>query len=263
MNRIKIFIILIVIIVIINLTLSCLNSNTHFTKEFLVNKDNSLINNIDQVYVVNMDKDKKRLRIFTIYMNKLNIKFKRITGIDGKKVYSKYKTYLSPGELGCLLSHINIMKDAIKNNYENILVLEDDIIFHKDFHNILKKTYNNIIKNEKRFDLIYLGYNNLFTKFYIKNKYYFKTKNTNGTYAMIINKNIFKEILKQYNKLNVPSDQVLNNSIQPYYKCFNFTKPIITVNNKVDSNTLTRPKIHYLFYYLNNVDINNFVNLNN
>ena len=255
----------------INFTLSYLNNNIDFTQEFLVNRDNILINNVDQVYVVNMDKDKNRLRLFTIYMNKLNIKFKRITGINGKKVYSKYKTPLGPGQLGCLLSHINIMKDAIKNNYENILVLEDDVIFHKNFHNILKKTYNNIIQNEKRFDLIYLGGDD-WNK--IKNieykEHYYKSKNTNGCYAILINKNVFKEILKQYKKLNLPSDLVLVKTIQPKYKCFNLRNQIITVNNNASSNTISFPFITYiiskknlynLFYYLNNVDINKFINL--
>jgi GR25 family glycosyltransferase involved in LPS biosynthesis len=52
----------------------------------------------------------------------------------------KYKTdakilkrYLSYGELGCALSHLNIMIDIVKNNFKNAIVFEDDVVFEKTF----------------------------------------------------------------------------------------------------------------------------------
>ena len=39
---------------------------------------------------------------------------------------------LNPGQIGCALSHIKILEDAIKNNDKKIIVFEDDAIIPKD-----------------------------------------------------------------------------------------------------------------------------------
>jgi GR25 family glycosyltransferase involved in LPS biosynthesis len=61
---------------------------------------------------------------------------------------------LKEGEIGCNLSQQYILEDAINNNYNNILVLEDDISLSDNFfdiaYNMLKKTNN--------FDIIQFGY---------------------------------------------------------------------------------------------------------
>ena len=150
-------------------------------------------------------------------MRKIGLPYKRISGVDGKKIYKYYekKTNLNYGKLGCLLSHINILKDAVNNNYENILVLEDDIIFHKNFLNEFYNRYKYLINNEKKFDLIYLGcsqkhnWNNIIIK-----KNYLIGNKMDGTFAMIINKNIYKKILYYAKSLKYPIDRVLYYYIQ-------------------------------------------------
>ena len=125
---------------------------------------------------------------------------------------TKYnKNNLTTGELGCLLSHIYILEDAINNNYENILIFEDDVIFHKNFLNKFYKNYKYLIQNEKKFDIIYLGasqkhnWNNVIIK-----KKYMIANRLDGTFAMIINKNIFNKILYQAKYHNIPNILVRN-----------------------------------------------------
>lgn len=69
--------------------------------------------------------------------------------IDGVKRFSAIKgnpdnlpTKLLPGEVGCLLSHLQIIKEAKEKNLDNIVVFEDDIIFHKEFNSL----FNEFIK---------------------------------------------------------------------------------------------------------------------
>ena len=278
-----IFILIIIIIFIIKKKAEksrMTKKRNHFNDSQNKNFINTIVNHS---YVINMDKDHKRLEVFTKYMNALNIPFERIKGVDGKHVYEKYKdkTQLTPGELGCLLSHINIMKDAIEKGYENIMVFEDDAIFNKDFHNIFYNTYKSILDKEKEFDLLYLGYNDQFYKTPEFKKYgvddrgdYYIPKRTHGIFGVIINKNIFSEILKHYETLEKHSDVVLIDYIQPFFKCFNLKIPIVSVNNKVNSNTekvdisdwlFFLPKINVgiklsqNWYKINNVDLKEFV----
>ena len=116
-----ILVLLFILLILYNIFISYKNKKI---EKFTSNPDyfNSIIN---QIYVINMDKDLERLKILDKKMRKLGLEYKRVSGIDGKKIYSKYKnkTKLKPGQLGCLLSHINVLEDAIKNKYKNILVL--------------------------------------------------------------------------------------------------------------------------------------------
>lgn len=236
--------IILLLVIIIFLIYNILLYNKKIVKEnFTSNYINSIV---DRIYVINMDKDKNRMKKLNTKMNKLGLEYKRISGVNGKKIYHKYKnrTKLRPGQLGCLLSHINVIKDAVKNNYNNILVLEDDIVFHKNFHDEFAKKYNKLIKKEKNFDLIYLGCSQSlegdgmwkYTK--MKDEYY-DNNLTDGTYAMLINKNIFNNILNAEKDLSLPIDTYISMKIlnSDNFKTFSLFPHIITSNVNEESNT--------------------------
>jgi GR25 family glycosyltransferase involved in LPS biosynthesis len=226
-------------------------NNFFLNKKFVKEKfESKFINKIvDKIYVINMDKDINRMKILDKKMKKLGLEYKRIPGVDGKKKYSKYKnkTKLRPGQLGCLLSHINVIKDAIKNNYNNILVLEDDIVFHKNFHMEFVKKYKKLIKREKKFDLIYLGCsqsmggNGKWNNTLMEDEYYINYE-TDGTFGMLINKNIFLKIIEVNKNMEIPIDTSLSKNIlaTKKYKCFTLYPHLITSNVDELSNTDNR-----------------------
>ena len=65
----------------------------------------------DKVFVINLDKDTKRLKQFDSYMKPNNINYERFNAIDGKKVQRSDKlseycnTFCTDGMKGCALSH--------------------------------------------------------------------------------------------------------------------------------------------------------------
>lgn len=61
---------------------------------------------------------------------------------------------ISAGELGIWCSMKRIWKDALNKDYNNIIILEDDIILKNDFQNKLNNFTNSLPKD---FDLAYLG----------------------------------------------------------------------------------------------------------
>ena len=218
---------------------------------------------IDKIYLINMKEDKNRLDIINKKFSKLNLNYQLIEGVNGKNIYNEYKdlTSISPGQLGCLLSHINILKDAEKNNYENILIFEDDILFLKKFKYNMHKIFNIILKNEKEFDIIYLGCSQKheWEDISIKNNYY-KGYKMDGTFAMIINKRIFSNVINISNKLELPIDRVYYNYIQPNNKCFSCIPSLVTVNNDMISKTsdYTTFFIDNEYYRRNKINIKNY-----
>lgn len=71
-----------------------------------------------------------------------------------------YQTQRDPvsGERGCFSSHVAIINLAYENNFENVLIFEDDIICNltkKEFNKEMKKIYNFI--NNRDYDIFFLG----------------------------------------------------------------------------------------------------------
>jgi glycosyl transferase family 25 len=118
---------------------------------------------VDNVYLINMDKDTERLDNVTKECNKFNINFERFSGINPLKLseeeLDKYVTKtcqnICPnGIVGCGVSHMKIYEDALKNNYKNILVLEDDVNFTDDLYEELDKAMSELPED---YDILYLG----------------------------------------------------------------------------------------------------------
>ncbi|MDR1560870.1 MAG: glycosyltransferase family 25 protein, partial [Holosporaceae bacterium] len=65
----------------------------------------------------------------------------------------KYRKF-SAGEIGVTFSHRAIWQDVIKNNYQNAIILEDDVILSKGFGENLIELINNIPNDA---DITFLG----------------------------------------------------------------------------------------------------------
>jgi nucleoside-diphosphate-sugar epimerase len=62
---------------------------------------------------------------------------------------------LKSGEIGIIKSNLDIIKDAKKNNYKTILVIEDDCVFYDEIVNF--EDYFNQLPND--WDMLYMGGN--------------------------------------------------------------------------------------------------------
>jgi len=167
-----------------------------------------------------MDSRPDRYELALEEFKKLNIDVERVSGIDGKNL-SKGKFRGKDGAYGLLLTHIEILKDAILNNYDNILILEDDVTFIDGFYEKFNKKISQLPDD---WDLFYIGGNNVFKKGNFKlitgdknfiptiNNYrtldheICKTTWTQCVHALVINSNMFDVLLKEYNKKILPID---------------------------------------------------------
>lgn len=145
--------------------------NYKFINIKIINDNNLLkFNNIiKKVYVINLYEDiNKRNYIYTLF-KKYNINYNLIIvdKID-KQIYDKLckDTHISQSELGCCMSHMWCLLDILKNNYENAIIFEDDVILSKNF----TFEFVNIYEKNPKIDFLLLGahdYN--FSKYHYKN----------------------------------------------------------------------------------------------
>lgn len=79
---------------------------------------------VEKVVYINLTKRTERRKSIEFQMEKMGIPADKIIRFDAIENEN--------GALGCVLSHINVLKMAKKNNWKNVLILEDDMIFNGD-----------------------------------------------------------------------------------------------------------------------------------
>lgn len=195
--------------------------------------------NIDKVYIINLEHrtDRKAKVIgelerigITNYeffkaikpseedIQKWNPKFLDPMPVWFKGDVPKYKI----GSLGCMLSHMEIIKQCIKNQYENVLILEDDTIFclKAGFTlNHLLSVLNNQIETLS-FGLLYFAGNHRNTTPEKISNNIIKVDGSLTTGSYIINKSVMEYIVENMQGYAREIDVYYANIIQKKYPCY-------------------------------------------
>lgn len=172
-----------------------------------------------QTYFINLDENIER-------WNKIKHKnIKRFPAINGKTLDKKQlindgiiskKNKLKMGQIGCALSHIEVLKLIAKQSEPYGLILEDDVVIPPDF-NI------HSLKLPKQFDIIFLGGCNIKGKKVSENL--IKPTIQDGSYnlcwhSVLVNKKSAKKILKFLQPLYRPIDSQIRenyNKLDVFY----------------------------------------------
>ena len=193
--------------------------------KFEINKIISPNKLCDKIKIINMDKEIRKYHKINRTFEINGIICERSTGVDGQtpqiqKIYDinnnlpfneiehklNRKLIVSSGAVGYLYSMMNIFKEAIINNYEYIMICDDDIKLINDFlfkFNDLLNCINN------RFRLLMLGSSQWdWNDIEFKNKYYHPNSSSNGSFANIYHRSTFDIIYKNIIKCNAPFDDI-------------------------------------------------------
>jgi glycosyltransferase involved in cell wall biosynthesis len=114
-------------------------------------------------------------------------------------IYSNSKIKFN-NQYGHVNAMISILNDAIKNNYENILILEYDVHFHV----ILPSILNNTIDKLNNYPIMYLGASKHNNCIIDHNKKIYE--GMTGTFAIILNKCVFNDFKDKLEQKLYPSD---------------------------------------------------------
>jgi glycosyl transferase family 25 len=84
-----------------------------------------------KVFVVNLDRDTERLAHMQALLGGMGIAYERIAAVDGRVLTAEVRAAaspeLSPGEIGCLMSHRAAWERIAAGSERYALILEDDI----------------------------------------------------------------------------------------------------------------------------------------
>lgn len=224
-------------------------------------------------YYINLKQSKTRNNFMQEQFKKLRIekKYTRSEAVNGKEVYSKYKTKLNEGSLGCWLSHEKILSSNYDSK-QHIHILEDDAFlspaFVKAFEAFESKVEWDIIFTDVYFSMLTPS------NFYKINEKYklFKDKKQisllnlygipfNATTSYFINKNSIKKLDsllgRNYNS-TIKHDSKINNLIQtkklkayimiPFTTTISSSSDVSTIDESYNTNLLAMDFIRKSFF---------------
>lgn len=198
---------------------------------------------VDKIYLINLDRRQDRLKAVSARLDKLNIKYERFSAFDGssdaikdefKNLQRRGTHITSVGTYGCLLSHLAVLKDAKRLGLKRVLILEDDVLFIKNFTEELQKIKN--IPDD--WDVLYIGASQeatVFRKSNVKNGYY-RANRTYGMFAYIVKNHVFDLLIDTFEKRTRNIDYSMV-ALQGKLKCYVMWENLIIADLN-DSDTL-------------------------
>ena len=108
-----------------------------------------------KVFVINVDKDNKRMESLHDHLTEQDIEYERISAETGPtEEFGNLKHVCHKGVMGCYSSHRKLWRRIIDEDLEMAMILEDDARFTDEAPTILKKVLDELPQD---FDILYLG----------------------------------------------------------------------------------------------------------
>jgi glycosyl transferase family 25 len=185
----------------------------------------------DKIFCINLDRRPDRWENVQKEFEKIGVEnYERFSAIDGNDI--KFNNHLLTGELGCLLSHLEITKKARELGLKNYLVIEDDIEFIRGFNKLFDSFYSQVPQD---WNMIYLGGNTVVDRPLKITDNVYKIHNTYTTHAIVVKDTMYDVIIETLPKMKKQVD-VYYADFQKSFNCYCSMNPklIWQVDGKSD-----------------------------
>jgi len=177
-------------------------------------------------FVISLPHEILRRKTIRKKMKEVCEKFEFFDAIDAKKTnLLQHKDYhglrrrlcygkdLTPGELGCFLSHRAVLEKIVNNKISISLIFEDDVTLKQDFgiviENLIKCTYPweavRFLGKPKITKIMQRKMIKIYKNFYLTRL----ATSPGGAYAYIISYSGAKKLLKSMGKISCPIDTIM------------------------------------------------------
>lgn len=198
--------------------------------KLFINNKNKVING----FYLNLDRriDRKKKMEVELLKTKHNIvrykaidgnELKELNGFNGTIAGSELKQYAT------YLSHLNMIKHAKNNKWDEILILEDDITLCSDFDDRLDLFMKTLPDDWK---IAYIGFNGQpNSKIEYVSSSIYSVKNVYGCFGIMINGTFLDKLIEIIEKNKVAIDHVIHQFVLPNYSCYSFIPFLVYVND--------------------------------
>jgi GR25 family glycosyltransferase involved in LPS biosynthesis len=117
-----------------------------YLKPIEISETRSGLKPIDCIYVINLDERPEKWALLQPVFKELGLHVNRVSAINGwllpketiSELQGPYQEFpcIPHGAVGCMLSHISVLKDAYDRGFQMIWIFEDDVVFKEDIKQI-------------------------------------------------------------------------------------------------------------------------------
>ena len=172
-----------------------------------------------KIICLNLEKRTDRKDICDSIFKKFNLNVEYFNAVDGTTLPQRGK--ITPGHRGCCMSHKKIFEYILSNNWENVLILEDDVEFDDNLHLLFEQYYNEVPLD---WQLLYFGgnHNSLTPK--LVSAHVHRLVKTYTTHCYAVKRNIIPLLLQEFsdNKIYDGEVDVHLSNIQKLVPCYGF-----------------------------------------
>lgn len=207
----------------------------------------------DGVYCLSLPQSVERRAMFDKRAAAAGLQFEYYPGIHGSVLASVYKVFAgatqtkitNPNYMGCSLGHLSIYKDALSRGRKRILVLEDDVLFHRDLDKKFNQIYPEIPNDWHVLYLAWVPLSDDLTMWdynvinpYIISPHVAKAKNMWTCLAYGMTETSMKQALDSFNFTKI-IDQFFVEDVQPNYPCYGIRPQLFAGYDNFSNNTGT------------------------
>jgi chondroitin synthase len=237
------------------------------TRRYEFKRQHCLNDEFDQVYVVNLKSQVRKKYQISQQLKDMGVSYiiwEAVNGYEGDVLehfnrykerplgaLKKYKNFSereikrnshfieSPGAFGYIYTYIDILKNALKNNYDKILIIEDDVIFSNDFENKFSDFLQRINADWAVLQLgaSQYGWDSIDLDKAKNNGFYYPRRlDTCGSFAIGISKKVFQDIIEEQSFFDAPFDhlpmgEIYENNVGKCYVAFpNLVMPDVSTS---------------------------------
>lgn len=202
----------------------------------------------DKVLVISLDSSSPKTQRTLQQLKRYDIDFQIVEAINGMtnqealKIFEQVKDnpirdfektkVVTPGKIGCLMSHLKCYEMIKKNKWNKTLIFEDDIILCNEFDQHIRK----IDSIPDKWKMLYLGASDYRVRFNrsrsVNNKDnpYYWGYDAAGRFAYAIKEDIIDDIIELYqdkSQWDMPGDVILKQIQRAHYSAFIYPNIII------------------------------------
>jgi len=189
---------------------------------------------------INLDRRAERWEQMLAKFDRHDIQnVRRFAAVDGLGTVVPPDWSDTPGAYGCLLSHLEVVREARRLGVASVLILEDDAAFDPQLHDNFS---NYFLQVPSGWDMLHFGAMHMDEPIRVSENVV-RTRSANSTFAYALKHTIFDAFIELNSKARTAVD--LNNRIlQKNHQCYCFM-PYLAWVEDVCSDAQSRQKYHW------------------
>ena len=189
---------------------------------------------------INLDRRPERWNDMRAKFERCGVRdVERFAAIDGQLTILPSDWLDSPGAYGCLRSHLNVIEEARKLGWPNVLIFEDDAALDPQLAENFKNYFPQVPTN---WDMLHFGANHMAAPVEVSRNV-LRITSANSTFSYALNRSVYDSFIELNSRARTAVD-LNNRTLQTEHACYCFTPHLAWVED-VSSDVQVRHKYHW------------------